>query len=62
MVRSSVSLQKINHARYHLQSPKLSMLTRLSDGGIPKRMFFRKRCGRRNFRGQGVNEPDPDLR
>ncbi|WP_214628331.1 lipid II flippase Amj family protein [Paenibacillus agaridevorans] len=38
MVRSSVSFQKINHARYHLRSPKLSMLSRLRVGGIPKRL------------------------
>ncbi|GGF62381.1 hypothetical protein GCM10010912_04400 [Paenibacillus albidus] len=38
MIRSSVSFQKINNARYHLRFPKLSMLSRLRIGGIPKRL------------------------
>jgi hypothetical protein len=38
MVRSSVSLQKINNVRYHLRFPQLSMLSRLRIGGIPKRL------------------------
>ncbi len=38
MIRSSVSFQKINNARYHLRSPKLSMLSQLRIGGIPKRL------------------------
>lgn len=38
MIRSSVSIQKINNARYHLRFPKLSMLSRLRVGGIPKRL------------------------
>lgn len=40
LVRSSVSFQKINHARYHFRFPKLSMLSRLRIGGIPKRLVF----------------------
>ncbi|TMV49510.1 DUF2837 family protein [Paenibacillus mesophilus] len=40
MVRSSVSLQKINNARRHLRRPKLSMLSRLRIGGIPKRLVI----------------------
>jgi hypothetical protein len=40
MVRSSVSFQKINNARYHLRFPKLSMLSRLRIGGIPKRLVI----------------------
>ncbi|KGE16568.1 lipid II flippase Amj family protein [Paenibacillus wynnii] len=38
MILSSVSLQKIKHARVHLRFPKLSMLSRLRIGGIPKRL------------------------
>ncbi|MNO80114.1 hypothetical protein D3C76_713060 [compost metagenome] len=38
MIRSSVSFQKINNARYHLRFPQLSMLSRLRIGGIPKRL------------------------
>ena len=38
MIVSSVSFQKIKHARVHLRVPKLSMLSRLRMGGIPKRL------------------------
>ncbi|WP_139993362.1 lipid II flippase Amj family protein [Paenibacillus paridis] len=40
MLRTSVSFQKIHNARYHLRSPKLSMLSRLRIGGIPKRLVI----------------------
>ncbi|WP_379129684.1 lipid II flippase Amj family protein [Paenibacillus sp. sgz500958] len=39
MLRSSVSIQKIQHARYHMRLPKLSMLSRLRTGGLPKRLL-----------------------
>ena len=39
MLRSSVSFQKPSHARYHVRSPKLSMLLQLRIGGIPKRLI-----------------------
>ena len=38
MIHSSVSFQKIINARYHLRPPKLSMLSQLRIGGIPKRL------------------------
>ncbi|MBH5320281.1 lipid II flippase Amj family protein [Paenibacillus sp. GSMTC-2017] len=38
LVRSSVSIQKITNIRYHLRFPKLSILSRLRTGGIPKRL------------------------
>jgi hypothetical protein len=38
MVRTSVSIQKLHNVRYHLRFPKLSMLSRLRIGGIPKRL------------------------
>ncbi|MCQ6557205.1 lipid II flippase Amj family protein [Paenibacillus mendelii] len=38
MVRSSVSIQKLQNARYHLRYPKLSMLSRLRIGSLPKRI------------------------
>lgn len=40
MIRSSVSFQKMNNVRYHLVLPKLSMLSRLRVGGIPKRLVL----------------------
>ncbi|OMF22702.1 hypothetical protein BK133_25710 [Paenibacillus sp. FSL H8-0548] len=40
MVRSSVSFQKLHNARHHLRAPKLSMLSRLRIGGIPKRLVI----------------------
>lgn len=40
MIRSSVSIQKISNARHHLRKPKLSMLSRLRIGGIPKRLVI----------------------
>ncbi|MGF7046501.1 hypothetical protein J2T13_000977 [Paenibacillus sp. DS2015] len=40
MIRSSVSFQKITNARYHMSPPKLSMLSRLRIGGIPKRLVI----------------------
>lgn len=40
MLLSSVSIQKINHAKYHLRFPRLSMLSRLRIGGIPKRIVL----------------------
>lgn len=40
MVRSSVSIDKLQKARKHLRLPKLSMLSRLRVGGIPKRLIL----------------------
>jgi hypothetical protein len=40
LIRSSVSFQKINNARTYLRLPKLSMLSRLRIGGIPKRLVI----------------------
>lgn len=40
MFRYSVSFQKLKHARYHLRFPKLSLLSRLRIGGIPKRLVL----------------------
>jgi hypothetical protein len=38
MILSSVSIQKLKNARFHLRAPKLEMLFRLRIGGIPKRL------------------------
>lgn len=40
MIRSAVSIQKISNTKYHLRLPKLSMLSRLRIGGIPKRIVI----------------------
>lgn len=40
MIRTSVSIQKVSNARHHLRKPKLSMLSRLRIGGIPKRLVI----------------------
>lgn len=40
MIRYSISVQKIHHVRYHFRLPKLSMLSRLRIGGIPKRLVI----------------------
>ncbi|MBD2869178.1 lipid II flippase Amj family protein [Paenibacillus arenilitoris] len=40
MIRTSVSFEKITNARHHLRVPKLSMLSRLRVGGIPKRLVL----------------------
>jgi hypothetical protein len=38
LIRSSVSIEKLNNAKHHLRPPRLSMLSRLRIGGIPKRL------------------------
>lgn len=40
MVRASVSIDKLQKARNHIRLPKVSMLSRLRVGGIPKRLIL----------------------
>ena len=40
MLRSFLTIQKVNHARRHIRKPRLSMLSQLRIGGLPKRFIL----------------------